>query len=196
VDRAGVVKPVRAGSSHGVALVTEEEGLAPAIAAAAELDYRVLVEELVTGREIDIAVLESPGGPPVVSPALEIVLAGGSAGGVGGAGDQKRVFDYAAKYGGDADFRVPAPLPDHRRRELEEQAVTVYQALGCAGLARVDFFLTDTGWVLNEINTSPGFTETSQAPRMFAAAGIGYPQLLDRMICTALSTGGGWGERG
>ncbi|MBO0869416.1 MAG: D-alanine--D-alanine ligase [Micromonosporaceae bacterium] len=168
-----VVKPVRAGSSHGVALVADRAALSPAVAAALRPGDRVLVEQVVAGREIDIAVLGSPAGPPVVSPALEIAVDG--------------VFDYAAKYGGGAEFRVPARLPGYRRRELAEQAVAVYQALGCAGVARVDFFLTADGWVFNEVNTAPGLTEQSQVPRMFAAAGLGYSQLLDRMIVTALA---------
>lgn len=167
-----VVKPVRAGSSQGVTLVADESSLAPAIAAALEFDDRALVEQVIEGREIDIAVLTAPGCPALVSPALEIVVDG--------------PFDYAAKYGGSAAFRVPADLPAGRRRQLEEQSVAVYQALGCAGVARVDFFLTTSGWVLIEINTTPGLTEHSQVPRMFAAAGLSYSQLLDQMISAAL----------
>lgn len=175
-----VVKPVRAGSSQGVTLVADESALASAIEAALEFDDRVLVEQVIEGREIDIAVLAAPGCPPLVSPPLEIVVNG--------------LFDYATKYGGSATFRVPADLPAARRRQLEEQAVAAYRALGCAGVARVDFFLTAGGWVLIEINTMPGLTEHSQVPKMFAAAGLSYPQLLDQMInaATAMAGRDGW----
>ena len=166
-----VVKPVAAGSSRGVSLVEEPGRLEAALEAAFELDDRVLVEEVVVGREIDVAVLRS-GGRTVVSPALEILGDG--------------VFDYDAKYGSDPDFLVPAPLSDAETKELEDAAVAVFDALGCAGVARVDFFLTHRGWVLNEVNTMPGFTEHSQVPKMFAAAGLPYPALLDRLVSDAL----------
>ena len=167
-----VVKPVAAGSSRGVALVEDAADLAPALAAAFALDDRVLVEDVVVGREIDLAVLGRPDGSRVVAPALEIVADG--------------VFDYDDKYGGGADFRIPAALDDADLKALEDAAVAVYDALGCAGVARVDFFLTEAGPVLNEVNTMPGFTEESQVPKMFAAAGLDYPALLDLLVHDAL----------
>ncbi|SDC38661.1 D-alanine--D-alanine ligase family protein [Nocardioides lianchengensis] len=167
-----VVKPVAAGSSHGVSLVRTAEELAPALAAALALDDRVLVEELLVGREIDVAVLRTRDGL-VVSPALEIVVDG--------------LFDFDAKYGGSADFRVPAALEDPDRKALEDAAVAVYDALGCAGVARVDFFWTADGPVLNEVNTMPGFTEHSQVPRMFAAAGLAYADLVDLLVRDVLA---------
>ena len=170
-----VVKPVTSGSSYGVGLAREPAELGPALEAALALDRRVLVEDVVDGREIDIAVLGLADGERIVSPALEIVVEG--------------LFDHATKYGGDADFRIPAALDDVAAKELADSAVAVFDALGCAGVARVDFFLTDTGWVLNEVNTMPGFTEASQAPKMFAAAGLPYSELLDLMITDALRTG-------
>ncbi|RYB94388.1 D-alanine--D-alanine ligase [Nocardioides oleivorans] len=163
-----VVKPVAAGSSHGVSLVREEAQLADAVAAALALDDRILVEDVVVGREVDIAVLGTADGARVVSPALEIVVDGW--------------FDFEAKYGGGADFRIPALLGDTERKELEEAALAMYDALGCAGVARVDFFVTEDGPVLNEVNTMPGFTEQSQVPKMFAAAGMSYADLLDRLV--------------
>jgi D-alanine-D-alanine ligase len=163
-----VVKPVAAGSSLGVSLVTDPAALGNALVAALALDTRVLVEEVVTGREIDVAVLRREDGSLVVPPALEIVGDG--------------VFDYDAKYGGHADFRLPADLDDPEREALEDAAVATYDALGCGGVARVDFFLTDDGPVLNEVNTVPGMTEHSQVPRMFAAAGWSYPELLDELV--------------
>lgn len=167
-----VVKPVAAGSSHGVTLVRSADALAPALEAALALDDRVLVEELLVGREVDVAVLRTRDGL-VVSPALEIVVDG--------------LFDHDAKYGGSADFRVPAALTDVDRKALEDAAVAVYDALGCAGVARVDFFLTATGPVLNEVNTMPGFTEHSQVPRMFAAAGTSYADLVDLLVRDVLT---------
>ena len=166
-----VVKPVAAGSSHGVSLVRTPDELPDALAAALALDDRVLVEDVVVGREIDLAVLADRAGGRFVAPSLEIVTEG--------------LFDFATKYGGTADFRIPADLAEHQRKELEEAAVAVFDALGCAGVARVDFFLTADGPVLNEVNTLPGFTEQSQVPKMFAAAGITYAELLARLITCA-----------
>ncbi len=163
-----VVKPVAAGSSHGVTLVTRAAELDGALRTAFALDGRVLVEDLVVGREIDVAVVRRPDGSHLVSPSLEILGDG--------------LFDTETKYGGGARFEVPADLAAWPARELERAAVAVFEALGCRGLARVDFFLTDTGWVLNEVNTMPGFTAESQVPRMFAAAGLAYPDLLDLLI--------------
>jgi D-alanine-D-alanine ligase len=163
-----VVKPVAAGSSLGVTLVTEESGLAGALSAALAIDSRALVERVVRGREVDVAVLRRADGSLVVPPALEIVGDG--------------VFDFDAKYGGHADFRVPASLTEPQRKALEDAAVATYEALGCSGVARVDFFLTDHGPVLNEVNTIPGMTEHSQVPRMFAAAGTSYAELLGELV--------------
>jgi D-alanine-D-alanine ligase len=96
------------------------------------------------------------------------------------------IFDTAGKYDGEPDFRVPAELDASTRAALEEAAIAMFRALGCRGLARIDFFLTPDGIVLNEVNTFPGFTSHSQVPRMFAAEGVGYPELLDVLIDTAL----------
>jgi D-alanine-D-alanine ligase len=169
-----VIKPVTAGSSHGVSLVREAAGLGPALDAAFGLDDRILVEDLVTGREIDVAVLGRPDGSRVVAPALEIVVPDGG------------IFDLAGKYGGSPPFLVPAPLDGPDRERLERAAVRMYDALGCAGVARIDFFLTDRGPVLNEVNTTPGFTVQSQVPRMFAATGLSFPALLDLLVRDAL----------
>lgn len=163
-----VVKPVAAGSSLGVSLVSEPGGLRPALDAALALDSRALVEDVVVGREIDVAVLRRADGSLLVPPALEIVTDG--------------LFDYDAKYGGRADFRIPARLDEVEAKSLEDAAVTAYDALGCSGVARVDFFLTEHGPVLNEVNTVPGMTAHSQVPRMFAAAGTSYAVLLDELV--------------
>jgi D-alanine-D-alanine ligase len=169
-----VVKPVAAGSSRGVALVGEPAGLPEALAAAFALDDRVLAEDVINGREIDLAVLGRPGGSRVVASALEIVGEG--------------IFGHHDKYGGQADLRVPAALSDADRIVLETAAVSMFDALGCAGVARIDFFLTAAGPVLNEVNTMPGFTEHSQVPKMLAATGLRYPELLDLLVSDALTT--------
>ena len=171
-----VVKPVAAGSSQGVSLVTGPTELEPAVSAAFALDDRVLVEDVVVGREIDIAVLGRPDGSRVVAPALEIVTDG--------------LFDSGTKYDGSADFRIPAALRADELADLETAAVGVFDALGCSGVARVDFFLTTAGPVLNEVNTMPGFTEASQVPKMFAAAGVSYADLLDLLVTDALASAG------
>ena len=170
-----VVKPVDAGSSRGVQLVAHPLALDAALDDAFAFGDRVLVEEVIVGREIDIAVLFAPDGP-VVSPPLEITSAG--------------FFDYDAKYGAAHEtsvrFEVPAPLPPSRLAELERNALALARHLGCRGVARFDFFLTADGWVLNEINTVPGFTAHSQVLQMFAAAGTDYPRLLELLVDAAL----------
>ncbi|BCY09320.1 D-alanine--D-alanine ligase family protein [Actinoplanes sp. L3-i22] len=167
-----VVKPVGAGSSLGVSLVESADGIGPALTRALRHDDRVLVEQVIRGREIDVAVLGRADGSRVVAPPLEVVAAG--------------IFDHAAKYDGTAEFRIPAALDEVHRKALEAAAVEVYDVLGCRGVARVDFFVTAAGLVLNEVNTVPGFTARSQAPRMFAAGGIDYPELLAMLIDDAL----------
>jgi D-alanine-D-alanine ligase len=166
-----VVKPVAAGSSQGVSRVDVPDALQPALEAAFALDERVLVEDVVVGREVDVAVLKRADDSLFVPPALEIVADG--------------IFDYDAKYGGHADFRLPARLDDADAKALRHAATEVFEALGCAGVARVDFFLTDAGPVLNEVNTMPGMTAHSQAPRMFAAGGMTYAELLDELVRSA-----------
>lgn len=171
-----VVKPVAAGSSVGVTLVRDPAGLGPALDAAFAQDDRILIEDLVTGREIDLAVLGRPDGSRVVAPALEIVVPDGE------------IFDYDAKYGGSPGFLVPAPLDEVAGKQLKQAAVSMYDALGCAGVARVDFFLTEDGPVLNEVNTTPGFTTHSQVPRMFAVTGMSFEALLDLLVRDVLPT--------
>ncbi len=163
-----VVKPVAAGSSLGVSLVARPEDLPAALAAAFVQDSRALVEHVVDGREIDVAVLRRSDGSLLVPPALEIVREG--------------VFDYDAKYGGHADFRIPAPLSQTEAKALGDAAVATFDALGCAGVARVDFFLTEDGPVLNEVNTIPGMTPHSQVPRILESAGMSYADLLDELV--------------
>lgn len=163
-----VVKPARAGSSHGASLVESDTQWAPALEAAFALDDRVLVEDIQIGREIDIAILRRSDGSLLLGPPLEVHIEG--------------LFNTDTKYDGTAEFLIPAPLSDPQLRELREAAIAVFEAIGCRGVARVDFFLTEVGWVLNEINTMPGMTEESQVPKMFAAIGMDYPSLLTELV--------------
>ncbi len=166
-----VVKPASAGSSYGVSLVREEDELGPALREAARFDRRILVEEVVHGREIDVAVIREAGGVRWAAPPLEIHAAG--------------LFDTAMKYDGSARFTVPAQLSTAEATSLTRAALTMFDALGCAGVARMDFFLTAEGPVLNEVNTMPGLTAASQVPRMFAAADVSYVDLVSRLVRAA-----------
>jgi len=170
-----VVKPVAAGSSHGVTRVDSEDTYQQAVTDALALDSRVLVEEFVTGREVDIAVLRQADGTLITSPALEIVNPDGA------------LFDTRRKYDGTAEFLIPAPLAAPEHHALARSATVLYRELGCSGTARFDFFLTDHGLVLNEVNTAPGLTAHSQVPQMFATAGLSYPRLLAELIEGALT---------
>jgi D-alanine-D-alanine ligase len=174
------VKPARSGSSVGVSRVDEWDQLEQAVIEARKCDGKVLVEAAVVGREVDIAVLELPSGEVTTGPPLEI--------NVHGAG----FFDFDAKYfAGTAEFVIPAQIPAEHAELLADTARRVFEILGCAGLLRADFFLTEvdgeTVAVLNEVNTMPGFTEKSQYPQIWQAAGVSYSALLDRMISTALA---------
>jgi D-alanine-D-alanine ligase len=171
------VKPAREGSSIGVSRVEDWAELPAALDRARKSDEKVLVEAAVPGREIDIGVLERPGGHLEVSPPLEILSSG-----------EKAFFDYESKYGNTGTvLDVPATLDPAFTESLGQDALRLFRALDCTGLLRADFFLRpDNTWVLNEVNTFPGFTSASQYPRMWQAAGLGYSELLDVLIDTAL----------
>jgi D-alanine-D-alanine ligase len=183
-DRLGLpvfVKPARAGSSIGISKVSDWSELDTAVALAREVDAKVLVEAAVPGREIECGVLEGMhGGRPEASVPAEIRLVGG-----------RDWYDFEAKYLDEAsEFDVPARLPDELTRQVQDMACRAFTALDCAGLARVDFFLTDGPTVLlNEVNTMPGFTPISMFPRVWAASGLDYPALVDRLVQTALRRG-------
>ncbi|WP_304598499.1 D-alanine--D-alanine ligase family protein [Plantactinospora sp. BC1] len=172
------VKPARAGSSLGVTRVTDWTELPAALEWARSSDPKVLVEAAVPGREIDLAVLERPDGRLEVGPPLEIRVTG-----------ERPFFDYDAKYDDpETVFEVPARLDGAVTAELSDLAVRAFRALGCAGLARIDFFLRDgVHPVLNEVNTFPGFTPVSQYPRIWQVAGMDYPELLDVLVDNALA---------
>ncbi|MFD1722489.1 D-alanine--D-alanine ligase family protein [Amnibacterium endophyticum] len=170
------VKPARAGSSVGVSKVDDPSGLDAALRIAFEEDSRVLIERGVRGRELEIGLLGSrTGGAPRTSAVGEIVVTG------------RAFYDFEAKYLGapGIDLVCPAPLGDGERMELERIAVRTFEALGGAGLARVDVFFTDEGFVVNEVNTLPGFTPISMYPRCWQEAGVSYPELITELITLA-----------
>jgi D-alanine-D-alanine ligase len=172
------VKPARAGSSFGISKVAHADELGPAIALASRYDPRVLVEQAVVGREVECGVLEGRGGaPPDVSVLGEVVVSG-----------SHEFYDFEAKYtdGEALQLVIPAQVPPAVQDAARELAAAAFDALGCEGLARVDFFLTDEGLVLNEVNTMPGFTPSSMFPRVWAASGLPYRALVQRLVRTAL----------
>jgi D-alanine-D-alanine ligase len=174
------VKPARAGSSMGITKVASFEGLDEALAEARRHDPKVLVESLLRGREIECGVLEFEDGPRASVPA-EIPPA-----------QAQGFYDFEAKYIDAAAGIVPADLSAAETAEAQRLAVAAFEAVSCEGLVRTDLFLCDDGrFVINEINTMPGFTPISMYPRMWQESGVGYPELVDRLIQAALrrSTG-------
>ena len=174
------VKPARGGSSIGVSRVADEAGLTAAIADARRHDPKVIVEAAIAGRELECGVLEFPDGSVRASTIGEIRVPG-----VG-------VYDFDTKYLEDAaELDVPARFDGDIVEALQHLAIRTFTELDCQGLARVDFFLTEAGPVVNEINTMPGFTTISMYPRMWGASGVDYPTLLGTMVETALARGTG-----
>jgi D-alanine-D-alanine ligase len=172
------VKPARGGSSIGISRVTGPAGLEQAIEAARAHDPKVLAEEAVDGMEIECAVLEgTDGGPPEASLPGQVLV-----------DERSDFYDFEAKYlTSQTTMRVPAPVPAEAALEVRRLACAAFDAISCEGLARVDFFYTAEGKILvNEINTMPGMTPASGFPMMWAATGLPLPQLIDRIIQTAL----------
>ena len=174
------VKPCRGGSSIGISKVHDADELDAAVEEARRWDPKVLVEASAgpAARELECGVLERlDGSSPDASVVAEIVVEG------------HEFYDFAAKYLPEEHTRldVPAELDETVAKEVRTLAVQAFEALSCEGLARVDFFqLADGRVVLNEINTMPGFTPTSMFPRMWAASGVDYPALIDRLLQLAL----------
>jgi D-alanine-D-alanine ligase len=187
-DRLGLpvfVKPSRAGSSIGITKVTDWAQFPEAVATAAAVDPKVIVEASVPGREIECGVLAPRGaGLPEASLPAEIRLRPGV-----------DWYDFSAKYLDDSvDFDVPADLTPEQTAAVQAASRRAYLAMDCRGLARVDFFLATAPdgsdhLVINEVNTMPGFTPISMFPRMWAASGVTYPELVDRLIASALAPG-------
>jgi D-alanine-D-alanine ligase len=179
------VKPARGGSSIGVSRVSSWDQLPTAVAGARRHDPKVIVEAAVNGRELECGVLEMPDGTVEASILGEIRVAGVR-------GREDAFYDFATKYLEDAaELDVPAKVDDEVADAVRELAIRAFRAIDCQGLARVDFFLTEDGPVINEINTMPGFTTISMYPRMWAASGVDYPTLLATMVETALARGVG-----
>jgi D-alanine-D-alanine ligase len=177
------VKPARGGSSIGISRVDAWADLDTAIKVARAADPKVLVEAALVGREIECGVLGGLNGcPPAASLPAEVRVE--SAAGF---------YDFDAKYCSDAaELAVPAQLSERITARIREVALAAFDALDCDGLARVDMFLTAGGEVLlNEVNTMPGFTPTSMFPRMWDATGLGYADLVDRLVRLALAAGTG-----
>ncbi|GLU89760.1 MULTISPECIES: D-alanine--D-alanine ligase family protein [Agromyces] len=167
------VKPARAGSSVGVTKVNDWSGLDAALDVAFAEDRSVLVESAVSGREIEIAVLEGPEpGEVGVSVAGEVIVSG------------RDFYDFEAKYldAPGVELVCPADLGDGELFELQRVARRAFEALGAEGLARVDVFLTDEGYVVNEVNTMPGFTPISMFPTCWLNSGLSYPELITRLV--------------
>jgi D-alanine-D-alanine ligase len=174
------VKPARGGSSIGISKAHDPSELDECLAEAHRHDTKALVEVSAEGaREVECGVLQSLDGPPETSVPAEIRIGG-----------EHEFYDFAAKYLPEehTELDVPADLPDDVAAELRSLAARAFDAVGCEGLARVDFFvMPNGGLVVNEINTMPGFTPTSMFPRMWAATGVDYPALVDRLIRLALA---------
>lgn len=172
------VKPARAGSSKGVSKVKSMDDFADAVALAFEEDDKLVVERGVEGREVEVAVLQGmPNKAPRVSVAGEIVVTG------------RDFYDFDAKYQDEESVQliIPAKLTTAELADMQALAAIAFDALGCEGLARADFFLTKNGFLLNEVNTMPGFTPLSMFPSLWQASGISYPELIDELIQLAMN---------
>ncbi len=173
------VKPARAGSSVGVTKVTALDQLDAALDVAWAEDTKALIESAITGREIECGVLSGrDGGAPRVSLPGEIIIEGDG------------FYDFEAKYLDDsaAQLVCPAPLGDGELFAMQRIAARAFEAINGAGLARVDFFFTGTEFIVNEINTMPGFTPISMFPKCWAASGLSYPELIDELITLGRET--------
>ncbi|MGK9340294.1 D-alanine--D-alanine ligase family protein [Sinorhizobium meliloti] len=168
------IKPARQGSSVGVSKVSGSQEFAPALAEALRHDRKLLAEEFIAGREIECSVLEDTKGGLFVSRPGEIVPA-----------ESQGFYSYNAKYIDEngAALKVPAELPPEVESKIREMAARAFRALGCEGMARVDFFLTeDMRFLVNEVNTIPGFTDISMYSKAMEASGISYPEIIDRLV--------------
>ena len=175
------VKPNRAGSSVGTARVTDPDALPSAIDVALGHDGSALLQPFQVADEVDIAVLQRVDGSLAVAPALRVRLRSAAP-----------YFDYESKYSaGSVEFEIPARVAPEVTARLGSLAELAFEALGCEGLARLDFFVSADGRILlNEVNTMPGLTSLSQFPRMWAAAGVGYPDLLSALLDRAVAVRG------
>ncbi|WP_406739607.1 D-alanine--(R)-lactate ligase [Streptomyces atratus] len=172
-------KPARSGSSFGVSKVSQKEELLPAVEIARQYDSKVLIEEAVVGSEVGCAILGN-----------ELDLIAGEVDRIALSHGFFKIHQEKDPESGseNSTFIVPADISEESRSLVQETAKTIYRALGCSGLARVDMFLKEDGSVvLNEVNTLPGLTSYSRYPRMMAAAGITLTEVIDRMVTLALT---------
>jgi D-alanine-D-alanine ligase len=177
------VKPARGGSSIGTSKAHDPAQLRASIALARRYDPKVLVEAAIDGREVEVSVLEGvDGAPPDTSLPGQLVIDGG-----------EEFWDFEAKYLDAASgMEIPAPIPATVTAEIRRLAAAAFDAVSCEGLARVDFFYTAAGEILiNEINTIPGLSPASYFQKMWEASGLPFPQLIDRLLQTALRKGPG-----
>jgi D-alanine-D-alanine ligase len=173
------IKPARQGSSVGVRKVSASQEFAAALAEAFKHDRKLLAEEFVRGREIECAVIEDTEGGLFVSRPGEIVPA-----------ERHGFYSYDAKYIDEdgAALKAPADLPQEVEDEIRRIAARAFRAVGCDGMARVDFFVTaDMRVLVNELNTIPGFTNISMYPKAMAASGVSYPEIIDRLVAHGLA---------
>ena len=171
------VKPAGTGSSVGVSKAADRDSLVRALEFAGRYDEKILVEEFIRGREVEVAVMGNDN--PVASICGEI-------------DSGAEFYDYEAKYVTDTSTSyIPARISEEAQEQVRELAVKGYKAIGCAGLSRVDFFVCfdDERIVFNEINTLPGFTSISMYPKLFAASGIPYAELIDQLLQLAMEAG-------
>lgn len=173
------IKPARGGSSIGISKVDEDSLIDDAIAEARKFDDKVIVEAMIHGVEVEVGVLEYPDGSVAASAPAQL----------NGIEDSEEGFyGFETKYLDNVvTATIPAPFDEETTHQLQEMAIAAFRAVNCKGLARVDFFVTEAGPVLNEINTMPGFTPISMYPQVFAASGVDYAKLLDTLIATALA---------
>ncbi len=177
------VKPARGGSSIGTSKASDMAQLHAAIAVARSYDPKVIVEAAVEGSEIECSVLEGrDGGPPDTSLPGQLLIDGG-----------EEFWDFEAKYlDASSGMAIPAPIPAEHQQEIRRMSAQAFDAVSCEGLARVDFFYTPRGEILiNEINTIPGLSPASYFQKMWEASGLAFPDLIDRLLETALAKGSG-----
>lgn len=165
------VKPANAGSSVGVSPAKDKDALLKALELAFEHDKKVIVEETVVGQEVECAVIGNDF--PTASHTGEIVSCDG-------------FYDYDSKYvNNTSKLYTPARITEEQEEKVRKTAVKAYSAIGCTGLSRVDFFVTENDVILNEINTLPGFTSISMYPKLMQNTGMTYSELLDKLIALA-----------
>jgi len=170
------VKPARGGSSRGTTKVKSSDGVRSAVVEALQFDSKVMIESGVIGREIECAVLERDG-VAIASPLTEVKVLG-----------DHEFYDFDAKYlDGSTSFSDPTDLPGDVYAAIQQSAIKAFEALGCRGLARVDFFYADGKIVINELNTLPGFTATSVYPKLWQQAGVSYTDLITTLVLNTLN---------